>query len=375
MPDTKPGLILDEEGVCQACRNLETKKKTDYKKRFKELEQLCDKYRRKDGYYDCLIAVSGGKDSYFQTKIFKEDLGMNPLLVTAGAPFSNTKAGEHNLRNMIETFNCDLFRFDFSPKLVRKMMRLAFEGFGSPTWPVDRALYSVPIITAIRMKTPLVIYGENVSWEYGGVGSKETYSAKEQINNDVAKKVDFSLWYENGITDKELNMIKYPTKEEIENAKLDPIYLSYFIEWDGYSNYEVAKKYGFKDLSGEWEREGYIENYDQIDSVAYLINVWMKYPKFGFARATDTVGYWIRGGRITREEGRKLIEEHDHKLDRRILEDFLKFAGYTEKEFWQIVEKFWNTEFFEKVEDKWKIKEGRFGDKQQSSVCCKKSIC
>jgi len=260
----------------------------------------------------------------------------------------------------VETFNCDLFTFEYSPKLVRKMMRLAFEEFGSPTWPIDRALYSVPIITSIRMKTPLVIYGENVAWEYGGVGSEETYSAKEQINNDVSKKVDFELWYKNGITDKELNMIKYPSKEDVERAKLDPIYLSYFVEWNGHRNYETAKGYGFKDLSGEWEREGYIENYDQIDSVAYLINVWMKYPKFGFARATDTVGYWIRGGRITQKEGKKLIEEHDHKLDKKVLEDFLRFAEYTEEEFWKVVEGFWNKDIFEKTGNEWSQKVPRF---------------
>ena len=143
------------------------------------------------------------------------------------------------------------------------------------------------------MKTPLVVYGENVSWEYGGIldQSKETYNAKDQSNNDVAKKVIFELWYKNGINAKELNMLQYPPEKEIERANLEPIYLSYFIPWDGYRNYQLAKKFGFKDLTHEWHREGYIENYDQVDSIAYLINVWMKYPKFSFARATDLVGY------------------------------------------------------------------------------------
>jgi len=356
MPDTKPGLILDENGVCQACRNAEKKKTIDYGKRFEELKSLCDKYRRKDGYYDCLIAVSGGKDSYYQVRMFKEELGMNPLLVTVGDPFSKTEAGIHNARNMREVFNCDMCTFELSPKLVRKMVRIAFEEFGSPTWAVDRAIYCLPIRMAVNMKIPLVVYGENVAWEYGGVQNEETSSAKEQINNDVAKKVDFNLWYKNGIRDEELNMLKYPTKEEIEEAKLDPIYLSYFVHWDGYEHYEMAKKYGFKDLTGEWKREGYLEDYDQVDSVAYLMNVWMKYPKFGFCRATDMVGYWIRGGRINKEEGKKMIEENDHKLDGRILEDFLKFTNYTKEEFWSTVEKFWNRDIFEKENGKWQMK-------------------
>ena len=206
------------------------------------------------------------------------------------------------------------------------------------------------------MKIPLVVYGENVSWEYGGILQEETYSAKEQINNDVAKKIDFSIWHRNGINDKELNMLKYPTAYEIKEAGLEPIFLSYFIRWDGYRNYKIAKMHGFKDLTHEWKRQGYIENYDQIDSVAYLMNPWMKYPKFGFCRATDVAGYWIRSGRITREKGRKLINENDHKLDKKILDDFLQFTGYAAEEFWNIVERFWNKEIFEKVNGSWRLK-------------------
>ena len=100
----------------------------------------------------------------------------------------------------------------------------------------------------------------------------------------------------------------------------------------------------------------------KIGSVAYLMNVGMKYPKFGFARATDVVGYWIRSGKITRAEGLKLIKENDHKLDQRILQDFLDFTGYTVKEFWDIVEKFWNRDIFEKVNGVWAARDEDFLD-------------
>lgn len=357
MPTTKPGLVLDKDGMCQACRHAEIKKEIDYNKRFEQLKQLCDKYKRDEGYYDSIIAVSGGKDSHFQVYVLKELLGMNPLLILAGDPFSKTKAGLYNTKNMCSVFNCDFISLQLSPDLVRRMVRIAFEEFGNPTWPIDRAIYCFPIRMAINMKIPLVVYGENVSWEYGGVLQEETYSAKDQIDNDVAKKIDFQFWYKNGITDKELNMLKYPSKEDCEGVNLEPIYLSYFIPWDGYRNYQIAKRYGFRDLTHEWKRQGYIEDYDQIDSIAYLINVWMKYPKFGFARTTDVVGYWIRSGRITREEGIKLIKENDHKLDQKVLQDFLDFAGYSHKEFWDIVEGFWNRDIFEKINGEWKLKD------------------
>jgi len=353
MCDTKPGLVLDENGICQACLHAKIKKQTDYKVRMQELDKLCNSYKRTDGCYDCVIAVSGGKDSYYQVYIIKEIMGMNPLLVTVNDPYTKTKTGIYNLRNLCDVFNCDLITLDLSPDLVRRMTRIAFEEFGSPTWPIDRAIYCFPIKMAIKMVIPLVFYGENVSWEYGGFQQKETYSAKDQINNDVAKKVDFELWYKNGITDKELNFLKYPGIE----PWIEPVYLSYFVNWSGHYNKMVAKRFGFKDLYGEWSRDGYIDFYDQIDSIGYLMNVWMKYPKFGFARTTDVVGYWIRDKFIKKEKGRKLIEEHDHKLDPKILQDFLNFTGYTEEEFWSIVEKFWNRNIFEKVNGKWVIKE------------------
>jgi N-acetyl sugar amidotransferase len=278
MPNTKPGLILDKDGICQACHHYDTRKNIDYKKRFEELRRLCDKSRRSDGYYDSMITTSGGKDSHFQVYVFKELLDMNPLLVAVGDPFTKTKAGLYNIRNMCEVFSCDLVSTHLSPDLVRRMVKIAFEEFGSPTWPIDRAIYTFPIRMAINMNIPLVVYGENVSWEYGGVldPKGEPYSAKDQINNDIAKRVDFELWLKNGISGKELNMLKYPEEREIEKANLEPIYLSYFIPWDGHRNYQIAKKYGFRDLSHEWKRNGYIENYDQIDSIGYIMNTWMK---------------------------------------------------------------------------------------------------
>ena len=344
MADTKPGLVLDDAGVCQACRHYELRKTVNYKKRFKELSKLAARHKGKErtpGKHDCIIAVSGGKDSHFQVHIMKEVLGMNPLLVSVNDPFTKTEAGKHNAYNLRQVFGCDMISLDLNPDLVRRMVRIAFDKLGSPTWPIDRAIYTFPIRMAAKMGIPLIVYGENVGWEYGGVfdQTKETYSAIDQINNDVAKKVSFSLWLKNGVDKSELNMLRYPTNNEIKSAKLDPIYLSYFMPWDGYENYLLAQRYGFRDLKGEWDRDGYIEDYDQIDSVGYLMNVFMKYQKFGFGRATDVVGYWIRSGKITREHGADLIKEHDHKLDPRILADFLQFTGYSEGEFWSIAEK------------------------------------
>lgn len=357
MAETKPGIYFNEQGICQACVRYKLRATVDWTDRMEQLKKLAGKYKRDDGYYDSIIAVSGGKDSTFQVYIFKDILGMNPLLLGVGDPFTKTQAGLHNIRNIGEAFNCDLITLQLSPDLVRRMVRVAFEEYGSPTWPIDRAIYAYPIHMAVNMRIPLVVYGENVSWEYGGVLNQETFSAKDQINNSVAKSIDWEFWFKRGFSKREINMLSYPAQEEIQAAGLEPIYLSYFIPWDGHRNYQIARRHGFRDLTHEWKREGYIEDYDQIDSMAYLMNVWLKYPKYGFARATDVVGYWIRSGRITRDEGIRLIKEHDHKLDQKVLQDFLNFTGYTVREFWTIASKYFNTEIFDNINGQWILRD------------------
>ena len=355
-PDTKPGVKLDQEGICPACRHYEKRKTIDWDARWEKLEKLCDKYRRNDGYWDCLIAVSGGKDSYYQIHILKNKLGMNPLLVTANTTFSITEAGRHNFLNMGDAFGCDNITLNLNLDLARRMTRIAFEESGFGAMPMDLAIYVFPIRIAINYNIPLVFYGENVSYEYGGTQEKETYSAKEQILNTVATPIDLKYWEKRGVKRKELNALIYPTKEEIEKAKLEPAYLSYFLPWDGWHNYQIAKRYGFKHIKTEWRREGYLEDYDQVDTIGYLVNAWLKYPKFGFSRATDVSNYWIRSGRITREEGIQNVKKHDHELDQRMLDDWLAFTGYTHKEFWEIVDKFYNKNIFHKVNGEWKLK-------------------
>lgn len=337
MAETKPGIFFNEDGVCQACVHNENRKETDWEKRQNILKEICYQYKRSNGRNDCILTGSGGKDTHFQLSIIKEEMGMNPLICCVSDWFTHTGAGQHNFMNMCDAFDCDIWTFQQSAATSRKMVRISFEEFGSPTWPIDQAIYVQPLRLAIALDIPLVIYGENVSYEYGGIQNEETYSAKDQINNDVAKAVDWDLWYKNGITESQLTNLQYPSQEEID--KLEIIYLSYFYPWDGYKNYQIAQKYGFWDLKGEWSREGYIEDYDQIDSIGYLMNVYLKYLKHGWGRATDVVGYQIRSGLIDKEEGMKLIEEHDHKLDPRILEDFLQFTGYSEAEFWQIAKR------------------------------------
>lgn len=357
MPSTRPGISFDEEGVCQACKVNEMKEKIEWDKRFEELEKLCEKYRGKFGNsYDCIIAVSGGKDSHYQTYVMKELMGMNPLLVSVEDNFPMTEAGMHNIKNISEEFGCDIISLKPNIRIQKKLMRKTFEKYGKPTWYIDRLIYTYPIHIAVKFKIPLVVYGENISYEYGGNQKKETYSANNQIFNGVASDIPWNELIDEHISMKDLNLCVFPDKEDLEALKLDSIYLSYFVKWNSYNNYLFAKKRGFRDLTHEWIREHHIENFDQVDSRAYLIHPWMKYPKFGHATATDYAARFIRYGLISREEGIELVKKHDHKLDPLALQDFLDFTGYSHREFWEIVDKFYNRDIFEKINDEWRLK-------------------
>lgn len=357
MPDTRPGISFNKEGICSACQSFEKRKSIDWDARWKEFEHICDKYRGSNGNgYDCAIAVSGGKDSHYQVHLLKNVMHMNPILFSVEDNFPMTEAGKHNLKNISEEFGCSIISIKPDINAQKKLMRYMFETYGKPTWYIDRLIYTYPLIMASKFNTPLLVYGENVSYEYGGADAKETYSAREQINNGVASDISDSELMENaGIALKDLALTKAPSSEELD--RLDPIYISYFTPWNSVANYEFAKKHGFHDLSHEWDRTHHVENFDQIDSRAYLVHSWMKYPKFGHQFATDYASRFVRYGMISREEAIQLVKEHDHALDPLCVRDFCKFCGYTETEFWGIIDKFYNRDLFEKdFQDNWKLK-------------------
>ena len=357
MPDTRPGIRFDSDGVCSACRSYEKRKSIDWDHRWKEFENLCDKYRNMNGDGpDCAIAVSGGKDSHYQVHIMKNVMHMNPILFSVEDNFPMTEAGMHNIRNLSEEFGCPIVSLKPDIKAQKNLMRYMFEKYGKPTWYIDRLIYTYPLMMATKFNTPLLVYGENVSYEYGGDDAKETYSAREQLSNGVASGIDEGELIANaGVGHRELFYTRGPKEEELN--KLEPIYLSYFLDWNSFRNYEFARKHGFHDLTHEWIRTHHVENFDQVDSRAYLVHSWLKYPKFGHQAATDYSARMVRYGLLSRSEAINLVREHDADLDPKCVQDFCEFCGYSESEFWNIVDSLYNSELFEKDSiGKWALK-------------------
>ena len=331
MPDTKPRIKFDENGICNPCRIFEDRKKIDWKKRYSQLEELCNRYRKGKGY-DCIIPVSGGKDSHFQVYMMKK-LDMHPLLVCVDN-WNWTDIGRQNLDNLSEVFGCDVYTFKMNRKKQKELTWKHFVERGEPAWWWEKLVTTIPEEIGSKLNIPLVVYGEDNHYVYSGSG--EEAMKPKGVVDDV------------------------PELDTKEDYGIESIFLSYFIPWSGYGHMELAKKYGFKAL--EWKRDGCIEDYIQIDSAGYLVNPWLKYPKFGFARATEVASDWIREGRLTRDEAIMLVMESDHKIDRLVIEDFLNFVGRTEEEFWGVIEKFYNREIFEKVDGRWVLKNPIYKD-------------
>jgi N-acetyl sugar amidotransferase len=336
MLDTRPGSIF-EGGVCQACTNYAKRSTVNWAERMVELAGICRTYKSNpDIKYNCLIPVSGGKDSYTLVNIMVEDMGMRPLLVTVTDSFTHTKAGTHNLRNLIERYKLNHWQYTINHDLFKRATRAAFEEKGEPLKFVEYAIYTIPYILAQQFAIPLVVYGENSAYEYGS-STRDSPDANIAIDEMVRKMgMERPFWTSHGVSDAELDSILPNPK----GRKPQVIYMSYYQPWSSVTNLAIAKERGFRDLTGEWDRKGTCENFEQIDSMAYMVHLWMKYPKFGFQRAADIASRRLREGTMTLAEVKKIMAEVDPVLDPLALDDFCTTLGYSPKKFYEIAKKF-----------------------------------
>ena len=285
-----------------------------------------------------IIPVSGGKDSHAIVYYMKKEMDMNPLLVNVSDPFTSTNAGLSNLRNLNETFNCDLYVFKMGVNTFRQATRIAFENTGEVLKFIETAIYTIPFKLMIEMDIPFMVFGEDSSFIYG-TSNEETMSATNTILG-MFDNFDENFWIGNGMTRDMINCCIKPDDKDISRVNPVVLWMSFFVPWNCMDNYKIARRYGFKDLYHEWQREGYQDHYQQIDSIAYMIHHWMKYPKFGFNRPVDIAGRDVREGRITLKEAKQLTRDQ-WKIDQRAIDDFCNFCNYSIPEFWDIVDRHW----------------------------------
>ena len=359
-PDTKPDLYFDEQGICDACRSAEEKHSfeqgLDWDQRAKEFKDIIEKYKSKDGSnYDCIVPVSGGKDSMFQVYAMKIIHKMNPLAVTFDQ-FDQTPTGRHNLE-ALRNLGVDHIHFTLNPRVVKKLVKKGFEIVGDSHWVNHVGIFTIPAKIAVAFNIPLIIWGENSQLEYGGPAAE-----KDRKVLDKRWRQEFGGmrgFREEDMVDDELSLsdlksLMYPSDEEIQRVGVTGLFYGYFFKWNSIEHVKTVKKYGFKStpepLHGSWL------DWENCDMKLLDIREHFKWLKYGYGRTTDQVNIFIRNGTISREEGLEIVKQRDGKLGHK--KEFCEYIGITEQEFDRIRDGFVNKDIFEKDENnEWIFKE------------------
>jgi N-acetyl sugar amidotransferase len=338
MPHTNEGIKFDEIGICQACQSAEDKMHINWAIREKKLREILEHYKSKSGNnYDCIVPISGGKDSCFQLHVLKKVYGMKPLAVT----FSHnwfSKTGNYNLSNILERLNVDHIMFTPNRELINKLARQSTIKIGDPCWACHAGIGAFPLHIAVKFNIPLVIWGESAADESG----RSKYSAPDVVKFDreYFTRMSAKLFPEEmvceGITMKDLFPFQLPSVEEVEKAGVVGFHLGDYLFWDDERQMEFVKnEYGWHEWE-EGEMDGTYKHYKSVECIMHGMHDYTKYLKRGYGRATDHASKDVRAGIITREEGFKLIKEYDPKVPKSFRK-YLDITGFSEKEFYDIM--------------------------------------
>ncbi len=360
IPSTKPHITFDSDGVCNACLSHDKKKKgksaIDWEKRNDQFLKLLKIVSKKSAtHYDVLVPVSGGKDSISQVaKILESDFSLRVLAVSVDYGIK-TEIGRRNL-DLIPAMGCTLITYRPNLQIHKNLVRIGFEKYGDPDLFSHALLHAIPLRIAANFKIPLVWCGENSAYEYGGPKEiAESPEMSEKWFNDFAahgSKALNEIAKEEGITEEETLMYTFPKNLE---KTTEAHFMSYYFPWDSSTNLETAQRYGFMALDKPFE--GTFRKYHGIDEKIHRIHQYLKLMKFGYGRATDHACEEIRNGRITREEGKKLVMEFEYQeISNEYLEDFANFIGWDVGKCKEVIERFRNMKIWRKKNNSYSLR-------------------
>jgi N-acetyl sugar amidotransferase len=348
-PDTRPGILFDDEQVCSACRAKEELSKVDWNQRENELREIASWAKEKaNGGFDCVVGVSGGKDSTFQALYAKERLGLKVLLANC-APNGISDVGRHNLENLVQ-HGFDMVSIRPNPRIDRELCRRSFFKYGNFVKPSEYPLWASAFIIALKFGVPLVIQGENPALTLGVVGFLKTGDDATDVRNCMTLGGgNADDWVGGGIELKDLVFYQFPDDDELRN-KVRAIYLGYYAkEWSVSNNTKFSMSKGLKGRPGhDPNLTGKTNPYYSIDVDMKVVNQMLKYYKFGFGATTDEVCSDIRDGILTRDEGIELVKKYDGKCGDGYIQEFCDYIGITMEEFWRETDRWVNKELFEK---------------------------
>ena len=348
-PSSKPDLVFDKNGKCSACIAFESRKKIDWRRRKNEFSEIVKLIKKKSYNYDCLIPVSGGKDSTWQV-LKTLEYGLKPLCVNART-CDLSLIGRENLDN-IKSLGVDLIEVVPDQKIRHKLNKIGLLEVGDISWPEHVAIFTIPIKMAINFNIKYIFWGENAQNEYGG--------PLEKIDNKVLDRnwleefggllglrlTDLKEHYD--LSAEDLIIYTYPNEDEIKKKNLQSLFLGYFFEWDGYKNYKIAQEHGFKPYHKLVE--GTPVSYENLDNHQTGIHDYFKFLKYGFGRTTDIANNLLRRKMISRKTASSLIKKYDGKYPStylgKKLDNILKDIDVNKKLFIETCDKFTNTSIF-----------------------------
>lgn len=357
--DTRPGILFDENQVCYACKFEESKASIDWAAREQELRDIAEEAKaeskKRGNIYDCVIGVSGGKDSTFQAVYAKEKLGLNPLLINC-APDEITEVGAKNITNL-NKLGFDIISIRLNPNVCKKLARKSFLERGNIIAASEYCLWASSYIMADKFNIPLIIQGENAALTLGTAKNQEaTGNAFSVVQLETLRgaSVESFVDLSNNITEKDLFFYKIPDIDSMTQKGIKAIFLQYYAkEWSQIYNADFAIARGLQQRDDELHEIGRYRRASALDSDLQIPNQMIKYLKFGFGFTTDEVCYDIREGRLTREEAKWHVNEYDGLCGQKYIDAACKYLSITVDEFWEVVDRYVNKDLFEKIDGKW----------------------
>ncbi len=358
-PEIAVNLYMNDDGICAACRTEEAFQKLSadfWDSRKKKFEKLLDEMVPKaKSNYDCIIPVSGGKDSYYQTHKIVTEYGLKPLLVTYHGN-NYLPEGDYNRDRMRHAFDADHLVFGPSVEVLKKLNRLCFRKMGDMNWHAHCGISTYPIQIAARFKIPLIIWGE-IAWDISGMHDPDDFvefSARSRHEHDLRGYEWYDLINDPTEQLKEQDVLwaKYPEDKEILDVGVRGIYIGNFFKWDPNQHTKlVQEKHGWKASERPFERT-YRRMSNLDDRYENGIHDLLKYIKFGYGRASDHASKDIRAGYMTREQGIEKVRKHDHVVSSD-LAYWLNYVGLTEEEFWRTANGFRDPRVWRKENNEW----------------------
>jgi N-acetyl sugar amidotransferase len=351
MLETRPRLTFDENGICAACQWAEEKKtKIDWDSRYDELEELCDRIRGRQRY-DCIVPVSGGKDSTYVAHKMKHELKLNILTVTITPPLE-TNLIQENMENFL-SFGYDNLKITPNPKIAQHINKFGLIEQGRPLLSWTSCLNSVMFSLATTMKIPLVMFGEEGESEYGG-STKLRYTPFYDIQDAIELYTygNNPTQYMNEFDSRELALWQYPTKEELIDFSFRVSHWSYFENWDPYRHFVFARDH-YNMKSSKNRNKGTYTDYGQLDTPLYSLHTYLMYLKFGFGRCLQDACIDIRGGRLNRKDALEIVKKYDGEFLEESVPIYLNYYKITREEFNNILDKHTNKKIFEKIDSIW----------------------